>query len=172
MSWDNNNLACILVFPPWQRKSLGTLLMGISYAISRREQILGGPEKPISDLGKKGYQRYWGSEIARWLLSVKESDKKKGRGMVTVGDVSQGTWIVAEDCLVVLREMGVVEKAGRGKGTVERVRVDKEAVRKWVAENGVTLERVVDEGGFVEGYACKDLGEGQGDGEEDVVMDG
>ena len=65
MSWDNNNLACILIFPPWQRKGLGSLLMGVSYEISRREGVLGGPEKPISDLGKKGYKRFWGGETAR-----------------------------------------------------------------------------------------------------------
>lgn len=53
VSWDNNNLACILVFPPWQRKGLGSLLMGVSYAISKREGVLGGPEKPISELGRK-----------------------------------------------------------------------------------------------------------------------
>ena len=45
MSWDNNNLACILVFPPWQRRGLGQILMGISYELSRREGQLGGPEK-------------------------------------------------------------------------------------------------------------------------------
>ena len=70
MSWDNNNLACILVFPPWQRKGLGSLLMGVSYEISRRERVLGGPEKPISDLGRKGYKRFWAGEIARWLLEL------------------------------------------------------------------------------------------------------
>jgi hypothetical protein len=45
LSWDNNNLACILVFPPWQRKGLGQILMGVSYELSKREQKLGGPEK-------------------------------------------------------------------------------------------------------------------------------
>ena len=45
MSWDNNNLACILVFPPWQKQGLGQLLMGASYEMSRREERLGGPEK-------------------------------------------------------------------------------------------------------------------------------
>lgn len=45
MSWDNNNLACILVFPPWQKQGLGQLLMGASYEMSRREDRLGGPEK-------------------------------------------------------------------------------------------------------------------------------
>jgi len=155
MSWDNNNLACILIFPPWQRKGLGSILMGVSYEISRREEILGGPEKPISDLGKKGYKRFWGAEIARWLLEVKETDKKKGKGMVDVEKISKETWIHGEDCLSVLREMGVVEKAGRGKGTVERVRVDKNQVREWVKKERLCLDRVVDPEGFVEGYGFK-----------------
>lgn len=50
MSWDNNNVACILIFPPWQRKGLGQILMGVSYELSRREGRLGGPEKRMSCL--------------------------------------------------------------------------------------------------------------------------
>lgn len=122
MSWDNNNLACILVFPPWQRKGLGALLMGASYEISRREGILGGPEKPISDLGRKGYRRFWSGEIARWLLSLDlgSRDAAGQETLVDVEDVSQGTWISPEDCLSVLRDMGVVEDAGIGPGKVEK----------------------------------------------------
>jgi GNAT superfamily N-acetyltransferase len=45
MSWDNNNLACILIFPPWQKQGLGQILMGASYEMSKREGRLGGPEK-------------------------------------------------------------------------------------------------------------------------------
>ncbi|KAK0673696.1 putative histone acetyltransferase [Cercophora samala] len=119
MSWDNNNLACILVFPPWQRKGLGSLLMGVSYEISRREGLLGGPEKPISELGKKGYKRFWGGEIARWILSIpptSSSALEPGQEVMTVDvqDCSKATWIVPEDCLMVLRDMGVVEDAGVG----------------------------------------------------------
>lgn len=133
LSWDNNNLACILVFPPWQRKGLGALLMGISYEISRREGLLGGPEKPISDLGKRGYKRYWAGEIARWLLSFptpptpssSSSSSSGGDGdatkreqepvvVVDVEACSQATWIAPEDCLLVLREMGLAEEAGMG----------------------------------------------------------
>ncbi|KAK4154377.1 males-absent on the first protein [Chaetomidium leptoderma] len=116
LSWDNNNLACILVFPPWQRKGLGSLLMGISYEISRREGLLGGPEKPISDLGKKGYKRYWAGEIARWLLSLEPPSGSDGGGetVVDINRCSQATWIAPEDCLLVLREMAVAEDAGTG----------------------------------------------------------
>ncbi|KAI0537455.1 acyl-CoA N-acyltransferase [Xylaria digitata] len=215
MSWDNNNLACILVFPPWQRKGLGALLMGVSYEISRREGILGGPEKPISELGRKGYKRFWAGEITRWILKLdvptpstepthtirhtrreKEKEKEKDRGkdkareqeglIVDVEQCSRDTWIVSEDCLAVLREMGVVEEAGLGtprdgRGTdvngsgdsnihgkekeekepklplVPRVRIDKAAVRSWARENRIDLTRACDPNGFVEGYAIKDV---------------
>jgi histone acetyltransferase HTATIP len=50
MSWDNNNLACILVFPPWQKQGLGQILMGASYEMSKREDRLGGPEKRMLSL--------------------------------------------------------------------------------------------------------------------------
>jgi hypothetical protein len=171
MSWDSNNLACILVFPPWQRKGLGALLMGISYEISRREGVLGGPEKPISDLGKKGYRRFWAGEIARWLLEREEGE------VVDVEMCSQATWIVVEDCLAVLRDMDIVEEAGSGpprpgkkKEQIEdedavepeapvkdvpRVKVSKEAVRQWVAKNHISLERTCEPSGFIEGFAMK-----------------
>ncbi|OTA66101.1 hypothetical protein K449DRAFT_410992 [Hypoxylon sp. EC38] len=195
LSWDNNNLACILVFPPWQRKGLGALLMGVSYEISRREGILGGPEKPISELGRKGYKRFWAGEIARWLLSldvpsgtVTEEEEEgegtnRGETLITIEQCSKATWIVPEDCLAMLREMGVVENAGVGPAeaaaetserhgsraseedgeaevkevkTMPRVKLDKEAVRRWVRANRIELTRTCDAEGFVEGYAIKE----------------
>ena len=47
MSWDGNILACILIFPPYQRKGLGKILISVSYALARREGKIGGPEKRI-----------------------------------------------------------------------------------------------------------------------------
>lgn len=103
MSWDNNNVACILVFPPWQKKGLGAILIGCSYEISRRENLLGGPEKPISDLGKKGYGRFWGAEIARYILDLEEGDD-------TVTEVAQ-----EEEEMIVVEEPEKPRK-GLGKG--------------------------------------------------------
>ncbi|KAJ0281035.1 hypothetical protein CBS470a_008467 [Colletotrichum nupharicola] len=197
MSWDNNNLACILVFPPWQRKGLGALLMGVSYEISRREGVLGGPEKPISELGRKGYKRFWGGEIARWLLGCGTNETNNGEVerelLVDVEDCCKATWIALEDCLITLREMGVVVEGGTGPGKplakrkrqgadgeegededvemedageeeaekpdVPRVRVDKEGVWAWVQANKISLEKVCDPDGFVEGYAIKQVEE-------------
>lgn len=48
MSWDNYNLACICVFPPWQKQGWGQVLMGASYELGRHEGRLGGPEKRTS----------------------------------------------------------------------------------------------------------------------------
>lgn len=155
MSWDNNNLACILIFPPWQRKGLGALLIAVSYEISRREGIMGGPEKPISDLGKKGYVRFWSGEIARYLLDVKDTDKKKGKGMISLDQMSKDTWICADDCLCALRDMGVAVAAGKGKGETSRVRIDKEKVREWALTSGVGLEPVIDVQGFPEHYGFR-----------------
>lgn len=171
MSWDNNNLACILIFPPWQRKGLGALLMGISYEISRQEGIIGGPEKPISNLGKRGYKRFWAGEVARWILS-QNSEAPSEEAVFDVSDCSEATWIAPEDCLLVLREMGVAEHAGKGppriprprseeagseeaEETVERVRIAQDAVRAWVKDHKISLEKTCDPAGFIHDYTTK-----------------
>ncbi|KAK3321554.1 acyl-CoA N-acyltransferase [Apodospora peruviana] len=173
MSWDDNNLACILIFPPWQRKGLGALLMGISYEISRREGVIGGPEKPISDLGKRGYKRFWGGEVARWILGQEVNGDPSAETVVDVRECSKATWIAPEDCLLVLREMGVVEDVGKGPPRVQkpksseengvaeteeavpRVRISQQAVREWVATHGISLEKTCDPEGFFNDYAMK-----------------
>lgn len=50
MSWDDYNLACILVFPPYQRRGLGKLLISFSYELSKMESTIGSPEKRLSPL--------------------------------------------------------------------------------------------------------------------------
>lgn len=45
MSWDDYNLACILVFPPYQRRGLGKRLIAFSYELSKMENKIGSPEK-------------------------------------------------------------------------------------------------------------------------------
>ena len=44
-SWDQNNLACLSVFPPFQKRGLGKLLIAFSYELSKREKKIGSPEK-------------------------------------------------------------------------------------------------------------------------------
>ncbi|KAI5475310.1 histone acetyltransferase [Pseudohyphozyma bogoriensis] len=73
VSYDDNNLACIVTFPPYQKKGYGTLLIEFSYELSRRtSETPGSPERPLSDLGQKGYFAYWTGVLVRYFLAVFE----------------------------------------------------------------------------------------------------
>ncbi|KAJ4338923.1 SAS complex subunit [Didymella glomerata] len=139
MSWDNNNLACILVFPPWQKQGLGQILMGASYEISRREGRMGGPEKPLSDLGRLAYVHYWSQTLARTILSC------PSKKILTVNDLGQKTFIVPDDILATLQDMDVLEHKKRGGA--EAV-INKAKVRAWVEKHKVNLTSPVDPEAF------------------------
>ncbi|CDM34054.1 hypothetical protein DTO013E5_1781 [Penicillium roqueforti] len=130
LSWDANNLACILIFPPYQHKQLGKLLMGVSYKLSGWDSnggCIGGPEKPLSELGHKSYVRFWAERIARFLLRGKpsgsslETDQQKPsstpkgsrkrplRETITVEELGLGTGMLTEDVITALKSMGLFE---------------------------------------------------------------
>ncbi|KAJ8611283.1 hypothetical protein CTAYLR_004155 [Chrysophaeum taylorii] len=69
---DDYNLACILTFPQYQRRGFGTLLISLSYELTKLERKQGSPEKPLSDLGKLSYRSYW-----TWTLLTKLRDLHK-----------------------------------------------------------------------------------------------
>jgi hypothetical protein len=138
MSWDPNNLACILIFPPYQHKQLGKLLMGVSYKLSGWEWeggMIGGPERPLSEMGQRSYIRFWEERIARYLLlgppgamihpgpkprptksaASKKSRKRPVREEMTVNEIAQATGMLVEDVITALKSMGVVEAEKPGK---------------------------------------------------------
>ena len=129
MSWDNNNLACILIFPPWQRKGLGKILMGVSYELSKREGRYGGPEKPLSDLGMRGYMQFWEARIARTILSM------RGSQAMNAADIAKESWVLTDDVIASLKRMGVLGPK-RKDGSVG---ISRKAVRDWVSRTGVDL---------------------------------
>ncbi|KAF7638423.1 Histone acetyltransferase [Meloidogyne graminicola] len=77
-----NNLACIMVLPPYQRNGYGKLLIQLSYCLSEREGIVGTPERPLSDLGKVSYRSYW------WWVLIAVLDRELGSGRLEAGAIS------------------------------------------------------------------------------------
>ncbi|OJT12859.1 Histone acetyltransferase KAT8 [Trametes pubescens] len=91
VSYDDYNLACIVVLPPYQKKGYGMLLIEFSYELSRRAGKVGTPERPLSDLGLRSYLTYWISTLVRFfrrLLSVLPPDTAQVVTTGPVGDVS------------------------------------------------------------------------------------
>lgn len=98
---DGNNLACILTLPPYQRKGYGKFLIAFSYELSKLENSIGSPEKPLSDLGKLSYRSYWS-----WVLLEIMKDFK---GTLTIRDLSLMTSITQFDIINTLQSLNMVK---------------------------------------------------------------
>lgn len=186
LSWDLNNLACILIFPPYQHKKLGKLLMGVSYKLSAWEWeggLIGGPERPLSELGRRSYTRFWEERIARYFLlgppggdpntyiqqkqaaTKAASRKNPPRERMTVREIGQATGMLPEDVITALKSMGVVEpepsakkrnsSSQQGENAIfgETVIVRKSNVLEWTKIHNVTLRDPVREDGFLGEWA-------------------
>ncbi|XP_003384225.1 PREDICTED: histone acetyltransferase KAT8-like [Amphimedon queenslandica] len=96
-----NNVACILTLPPYQRKGYGKFLIAFSYELSKLEECVGSPEKPLSDLGKLSYRSYW-----TWVLL---DILKNASGYVSIKDLSATTSISQDDVLSTLQALNMVK---------------------------------------------------------------
>ncbi|ODQ81515.1 hypothetical protein BABINDRAFT_6203 [Babjeviella inositovora NRRL Y-12698] len=136
LAWEDNNLACIVVFPPFQRRRLGTLLIEFSYALSCSEGRVSGPELPLSQFGRVAYVAHWCKVLARAFMRGAFKDAVK----VKMAQVSTVTGLRYDDALMALRHMGAIEGREVLRGNIE----------KWVEENRINLEgSVLEEGGLV-----------------------
>lgn len=184
LSWDPNNLACILIFPPYQHKQLGKLLMGVSYKLSAWEWeggLIGGPERPLSEMGNRSYTRFWEERMARYFLLgppggdpddfvqqkqmvAKAAKKRPPRERMTVREIGLATGMLAEDVITTLKEMGVVEpepatkrqkktSTGDSGDNQEAVIIRKSNVLEWAKIHNVTLRDPVREDGFIGEWA-------------------
>lgn len=68
------NVSCILTMPHHQRKGYGSFLIDFSYLLSRKENRLGSPEKPLSDLGLFSYVSYWKTRLLGYFSDVLPDD--------------------------------------------------------------------------------------------------
>jgi histone acetyltransferase MYST1 len=102
-SQESYNLACILTFPPYQRKGYGKFLISVSYEISKREGLIGSPEKPLSDLGRISYRSYWAYVILNLF------QKEENLMDITIEKISKITSIRIEDILSTLHSLNMIK---------------------------------------------------------------
>lgn len=101
-SSDNNILACITIFPPYQKKGYGFQLISLAYEIARREDKVGGPERPLSDLGKLAFQSYWKTVIIHVL-------RERLPEIRYISDIVKLTFIDEDDVVDTLKQYNLVE---------------------------------------------------------------
>eukprot|EP00898_Chlorokybus_atmophyticus_P005945 jgi/Chlat1/6351/Chrsp44S05901 len=100
-SEEGYNLACILTLPPYQRKGYGKFLIAFSYELSKKENKVGTPERPLSDLGLLSYRGYW----TRVLLGI----LKKHNSNISIKDLSDMTAIKTEDIISTLQSLELIQ---------------------------------------------------------------
>ena len=99
-SEEGYNLACILTFPPYQRKGYGKFLISFSYELSKKEAKVGTPERPLSDLGLVSYRGYWTRELLKLLTAH--------RGTVSIAELSKATAIKTDDIISTLTHLNML----------------------------------------------------------------
>lgn len=101
-----NNLACIMTLPPHQRKGYGQYIIDFSYEISKLEDRIGSPERPLSDLGHNSYLSYW-TRVALEAIHA-HSAHKGSRAPLSLQDLVKLTAIKQEDIIEALHPYGLI----------------------------------------------------------------
>lgn len=101
-SAEGYNVACILTLPQHQRSGFGRLLIEFSYELSKRENKLGSPEKPLSDLGLLGYRAYWSETIVELLLHTDDE--------ISIDDIASKTSILHADVLQTCQALNLLKQ--------------------------------------------------------------
>uniref|UniRef100_A0A182SQ68 histone acetyltransferase n=1 Tax=Anopheles maculatus TaxID=74869 RepID=A0A182SQ68_9DIPT len=95
------NVSCILTMPQYQRQGYGRFLIDFSYMLSRVERKPGTPERPLSELGRVSYQRYWCSVLLSYFYVNRENT-------LTLDKVSRDTGLIVSDIVTALRKLGFI----------------------------------------------------------------
>jgi histone acetyltransferase MYST1 len=93
----------LVVFPPYQRRGFGKMLISLSYEIVKRRGLLGQLEGPLSDMGRAVFQSYWRDAILRELM-------QDPRARVTIDTLVEDTAIAKKDIVETLRILKLVKK--------------------------------------------------------------
>jgi histone acetyltransferase MYST1 len=126
------NLACILTFPSAQRKGYGRFLIGFSYELSKKEEKVGSPEKPLSDLGALSYKSYWASTILVYL-------RHYSGHQISILDIAKTTSILVEDVTATLQMLGLLQCNNGVYSIYAPVELLDELIQKYPA-NGLLVD--------------------------------
>eukprot|EP01012_Entosiphon_sulcatum_P014335 TRINITY_DN19374_c0_g1_i1.p1 TRINITY_DN19374_c0_g1~~TRINITY_DN19374_c0_g1_i1.p1 ORF type:complete len:506 (+),score=84.19 TRINITY_DN19374_c0_g1_i1:26-1519(+) len=103
---DGYNLACILTLPLHQQRGVGRLLIELSYELSKKEQKIGSPERPLSDLGQVSYFSYWRDTLLELLLEF-----EKRRENISIVELARVTCITPQDIVTTLTRLAVLHQS-------------------------------------------------------------
>lgn len=125
-SAEGYNVACILSLPPYQRYGYGKVLIDFSYNLSKKENKLGSPEKPLSDLGLISYRSFWRDIIIEYLV-----DHVGFTGTTTVEELSSVTSFTTQDILSTMQAMNMLKySAGKYIVCLTEAAVQRHEARK------------------------------------------
>ena len=135
-SSDSHNVACLLTFPHHQQRGYGRLLIAASYALSRVEGRVGRPERPLSDMGRVSYRRWWTEQLMEALAQYVHGSS------VMVAELSEQTAIQREDVVSVLRDMDMGDVPERAVCVHRQPAPDSGVERAAASSGGVQAGRM------------------------------
>ncbi|XP_060748786.1 histone acetyltransferase KAT7a isoform X5 [Tachysurus vachellii] len=109
-SFLNYNVSCILTMPQYMRQGYGKMLIDFSYLLSKVEEKVGSPERPLSDLGLISYRSYWKEVLLRYLHTFQGKE-------VSIKEISQETAVNPVDIVSTLQSLQML-KYWKGKHLV------------------------------------------------------
>ncbi|ERE69290.1 histone acetyltransferase MYST2-like isoform 2 [Cricetulus griseus] len=115
-SFLNYNVSCILTMPQYMRQGYGKMLIDFSYLLSKVEEKVGSPERPLSDLGLISYRSYWKEVLLRYLHNFQGKE-------ISIKEISQETAVNPVDIVSTLQALQML-KYWKGKHLVLKRQVD------------------------------------------------
>jgi histone acetyltransferase MYST1 len=130
-SVEDYNLACILTLPPYQRRGYGSFLIAMSYELSSREEKLGTPERPLSDLGQVSYRSFWSKRILEVL--------QRAKGNLSVKDISAETSFKEMDIVSSLQSLNLL-KYWKGQHIISATpKIIEEHLKTFTRKNAIEI---------------------------------
>ncbi|KAM8947658.1 histone acetyltransferase KAT7 isoform 4-T4 [Pelodytes ibericus] len=122
-SFLNYNVSCILTMPQYMRQGYGKMLIDFSYLLSKVEEKVGSPERPLSDLGLISYRSYWKEVLLRYLHTFQGKE-------ISIKEISQETAVNPVDIVSTLQALQML-KYWKGKHLVLK---RQDLIDEWAAK--------------------------------------